>query len=128
MTTEAGAKEGAAGSLQVSGFRSSALHCAAWLDEDAPLEAAEEMPATQPRTAMPGSKGRGFTARLQRLFNRDVVPRLPPSAADASALAGAAITSEDDVLHLRSLENLWSYLLPMATFTNTFFLSQAYGF
>ncbi|KAL1527345.1 hypothetical protein AB1Y20_016015 [Prymnesium parvum] len=29
---------------------------------------------------------------------------------------------------LRPLENLWSYLLPMATFVNTFFLSQAYGF
>lgn len=32
------------------------------------------------------------------------------------------------VQKLRALENLWSYLLPMATFVNTFFLSQAYGF
>lgn len=32
------------------------------------------------------------------------------------------------VQKLRALENLWSYLLPMSTFVNTFFLSQAYGF
>lgn len=32
------------------------------------------------------------------------------------------------VQKLRAVENLWSYLLPMATFVNTFFLSQAYGF
>ncbi len=32
------------------------------------------------------------------------------------------------VSKLRSLDAMWNYLLPMATFVNTFFLSQAYGF
>ena len=32
------------------------------------------------------------------------------------------------VLKLRGLNNMWGYLLTMATFVNSFFLSQAYGF
>ena len=32
------------------------------------------------------------------------------------------------VAKLRSLDAMWNYMLPMATFVNTFFLSQAYGY
>ena len=42
-------------------------------------------------------------ANLKRALGRESRPRLPPSAADASALAGVHLASEDDVLHVRHL-------------------------
>ena len=40
---------------------------------------------------------------LHKLFGKAPKPRLPPSAADASALIGSPVASEDDVLHVRHL-------------------------
>ena len=73
------------------------LHAAGWVDADEQDEwAADAAAAAGP--ANPKQHG-----LLQRLLGRVPRPRLPPSAADPSHLAGAPLASEDDVLHLRHL-------------------------
>ena len=78
-------KDDAGGAFAVKGFGAT-LHCGGWLgdaDDD----------------GVPQSKPGFFT----KLFGKAPKPRLPPSAADASALIGSPVASEDDVLHVRHL-------------------------
>ena len=63
----------------------------------------------------PAEKRPGGRARP---FGRTPKPRLPPSAADASSLAGCTISTEEDVLHVR-------HLLPRAASKHGLALSTA---
>ncbi len=78
----------------VKGFGGT-LHCAGWLDAAADDDGA------------PAEKRLGFFARL---FGRTPKPRLPPSAADASGLAGCTVATEEDVLHMRHLPDFGGML------------------
>ena len=72
-----------------------------------------------PDAAVPASPARAggppklsLLGKLAATLGRAPKPRLPPSAADPSALAGQPIVSEDDILHLRHLPEFGGALRP----------------
>ena len=56
--------------------------------------------------------GGRLQAQLASKLGRTPRPRLPPSAADPSTLAGVPLTTEEDVLHLRHLPEFGGALRP----------------
>ena len=86
--------------------------------DDALSVAASDSFATNPETVKSRS-GTGLLKGTSKLGNmlaatlgRAAKPRLPPSAADPSTLAGQPVHSEEDILHLRQLPEFGGALRP----------------
>jgi hypothetical protein len=114
------AKDGKDFKFVVRGFGGT-LHCAGWLDAVAENDASAgqgdeegetgggEVPSDGKESEVgvkkPTKRAFGVPKmpKLQKMLGRAPRPRLPPSAADPSALVGQQLDTEDDVLHVRHL-------------------------
>lgn len=125
-------KKGKPGRFAVRGFGGD-MHCGGWSaaaddDEEVSEDGAPPPPPPGGPPPPPGgtpsksgsgsagtiaSAGKGafalgakLRAKLAEKLGRAPRPRLPPSAADPSSLAGTQVDTEDDVLHLKHLPEL----------------------
>ena len=101
-------KEDKGGTFSVRAF-GGVMQCAAWVDPDDEASMGD-VPAGRESTGKTPGGGGGFWQRL--VGGKAPRPRRPPSAADASILAGSALATEDDVLQLRHVPDFGGVLRP----------------